>query len=155
MTFLLGNKKRKEEAKYFKNKQIKKHPPAQPHHGKWGRNNVAIIILCKTMNVCGSLLKIHSLLYAAHYLRMNVRKRKSVWAREWKLPISAVCPCGILLSCLYTHPVVFFPYGPPVCLSYIKAAKIKTAWPQYQQLQHRVYKLTIFLCLKKQNKQKH
>lgn len=63
------------------------------------------------MNVCGSLLKIHSLLYAAHYLRMNVRKRKSVWAREWKLPISAVCPCGILLSCLYTHPVFFFHMG--------------------------------------------
>lgn len=46
---------------------------------------------------------------------------------------------------VYT-PSVFFPYGPPVCLSYIKAAKIKTAWPQYQQLQQRVYKLTIFLC---------
>lgn len=72
-------------------------------------------------------------------------------------PVSGNCltvqyvPVGSCwVACIHTQ--CFFPYGPPVCLSYIKAAKIKTAWPQYQQLQHRVYKLTIFLCLKKKQK---
>lgn len=72
-------------------------------------------------------------------------------------PVSGNClsvqyvPVGSCwVACIHTQ--CFFPYGPPVCLSYIKAAKIKTAWPQYQQLQHRVYKLTIFLCLKKKKK---
>lgn len=91
---------------------------------------------------------------------MNVRKRKSMCVSVCVCvcaPVSGNClsvqyvPVG---SCwvAYTHTQCFFPYGPPVCFSYIKAAKIKTPWPQYQQLQHRAYKLTIFLCLKKKAK---